>query len=80
MFNIADGKYFGSISHRYKEQQAILNKSTFMRGPITEQTCASFFYSKIFGACCLWLDSNELFKASHAKSIPIIKISKFQKF
>ena len=69
MFNTADGNNFGSISHRYKEQQAILNKSTRMRGLISEQTCSSFISSILFGSCCVWLDNRELFKSSFINSI-----------
>ncbi len=49
------------------------SKSTIalMEGDISEQTCCSSFYSKVFGrskCCCTWLDNGEIFQASLKKS------------
>ena len=56
-------------AHKY--YQLHKSKKVFMDGDISEQTCCSSFYSKVFGrskCCCTWLDNGEIFQASLKES------------
>jgi hypothetical protein len=51
-----------------------------MQGDISDQSCCSYLYSKVFSkkCCCAWLDNKEVFRAVHKKSIILNNFLKFK--